>query len=66
MINKSIIDSYNKNGVVVLRDIISDKWISVLKKGLKKNFDNQVNTNVFMKKTIKRNFSMMIIVIGLE
>lgn len=39
MINKSIINNYNKNGVVVLRSVISDKWISVLKKGLKKNFD---------------------------
>ena len=56
MINKSIINSYNKNGVVVLRDIISDKWISVLKKGLKKILINQVNTNVFMKKTIKGTF----------
>ena len=39
MINKSIINRYNKQGVIVLRNIISKKWISILKQGLKKNFD---------------------------
>ena len=65
MINKSIINRYNKQGVIVLRNIISKKWISILKQGLKKILINQVSTNVFMKK-IKKNFSMMIIVIGNE
>jgi Protein involved in biosynthesis of mitomycin antibiotics/polyketide fumonisin len=39
VINKSIINRYNKQGVIVLRNIISKKWISILKQGLKKNFD---------------------------
>ena len=39
MVNKSIINRYNKQGVIVLRNIISKKWISILKQGLKKNFD---------------------------
>ena len=40
MIKKSIIKEYKKNGVVVLRDIISKKWIDILKIGVKKNFEN--------------------------
>jgi len=38
VLNKSIIESYNKNGVVVLRNVINKKWINILKKGVKKNF----------------------------
>ena len=40
MIKKNIIQDYNKNGVVVLRDIVPKKWINILKRGLKKNFQN--------------------------
>ena len=40
MINKNIIKDYNNNGVVVLRNIVSKKWITILKRGLKKNFKN--------------------------
>ena len=40
MIKKNIIQDYNKNGVVVLRNVISRKWINNLKRGLKKNFQN--------------------------
>ena len=40
MIKNSIIKEYKKNGVVVLRDIISKKWINILKNGVKKNFEN--------------------------
>ena len=40
MINSSIINEFNKNGVVVLRNIISNHWVNVLKRGLKKNFKN--------------------------
>ena len=40
MIKKNIIQDYNKNGVVVLRDIVPKKWINILKRGLKKNFLN--------------------------
>ena len=40
MITKKIINDYNNNGVVVLRNIISKKWITILKRGLKKNFQN--------------------------
>ena len=40
MIKNSIIKDFKKNGVVVLRDIISKKWINILKNGVKKNFDN--------------------------
>ena len=40
MIKNSIIKEYKKNGVVVLRDIISKKWIDILKIGVKKNFEN--------------------------
>ena len=40
MINNSIINNYNNNGVIVLRNIITKKWINILKKGLKNNFKN--------------------------
>ena len=40
MIKQSIIKDYNENGVVVLRNIISKKWINTLKRGVKKNFEN--------------------------
>jgi len=40
VIKNSIIKDYKKNGVVVLRNIISKKWIKTLKIGLKKNFEN--------------------------
>ena len=66
MIKNSIIKEYKKNGVVVLRNIISKKWINILKNGVKKNFENPSNINVFMKKIIKKKFFMMIIVIGIE
>ena len=38
MITKNIIQDYNKNGVVVLRNVVQSKWINILKRGLKKNF----------------------------
>ena len=66
MIKKKIIHDYNKNGVVVLRNIIPIKWINILKRGLKKNFQILANTNVFMKRLIKKNFFMTIIVIGIK
>ena len=66
MIKNSIIKEYKKNGVVVLRDIISKKWINILKNGVKKILKIQVNINVYMKKIIRKKFFMMIIVTGIE
>ena len=40
MIKKNIIQDYNKKGVVVLRNIVPKKWINILRRGLKKNFQN--------------------------
>ncbi len=40
MINNSVIKNYNINGVVVLRNIINIKWITLLKRGVRKNFQN--------------------------
>ena len=40
MINNSVIKNYNYNGVVVLRNIINIKWITLLKRGVRKNFQN--------------------------
>ena len=40
MIKNSHIKDYNKDGVIILRNIISKKWINILKKGVKKNFEN--------------------------
>ena len=40
MISKKNIEHYNNNCVVVLRNVIQKKWITILKRGLKKNFQN--------------------------
>ena len=40
MINNSTIRNYNINGVVVLRNIINIKWVNILKRGIRKNFEN--------------------------
>lgn len=40
MISNSSIKNYNINGVVVLRNIVNVKWINILKRGLRKNFQN--------------------------
>ena len=40
MISEKIIKDYKNNGVVVLRNVVPKKWITILKRGLKKNFEN--------------------------
>ena len=40
MISNSSIKNYNINGVVVLRNIVNIKWINILKRGVRKNFQN--------------------------
>ena len=40
MISNSSIKNYNIDGVVVLRNIVDIKWINILKRGLRKNFQN--------------------------
>ena len=40
LLKKSIIDDYQNNGVTILRNIVSDKWIEKIKIGVKKNFKN--------------------------
>ena len=40
IIKKEVINSYNTDGVVVLRNIISKSWLEKLKVGITKNFDN--------------------------
>ena len=40
VVSSKIIKDYNNNGVVVLRNVVSQKWITILKRGLKKNFQN--------------------------
>ena len=40
IITKKNIDLYQKNGLVFLKNIIPDTWISTLKLGVKKNFKN--------------------------
>ena len=38
VVSSKIIKDYNNNGVVVLRNVVPQKWITILKRGLKKNF----------------------------
>lgn len=40
VVSSKIIKDYNNNGVVVLRNVVPQKWITILKRGLKKNFLN--------------------------
>ena len=47
MINHLIsIDQYNKNGVAVIRNVISSYWLKKLSIGIEKNFKNHVETLV--------------------
>ena len=66
MISNSSIKDYNINGVVVLRNIVNVKWINILKRGLRINFQNPSNINVYMSRIIKKNYFMMITVIGIR
>ena len=40
MLNKNIVEEYQKNGVVFLKNIIDKTWIKELKIGVEKNFKN--------------------------
>ena len=40
MLNKNIVEEYQKNGVVFLKNIIDKEWIKELKIGVEKNFKN--------------------------
>ena len=40
MIKKQIIENYQNNGAVLLKNIIDLKWIKELQVGVKKNFEN--------------------------
>ena len=67
MISNSSIKNYNIDGVVVLRNIVNIKWINILKRGLRKNFQNPSKyTNVFMSRIIKKNYFMLITVTGIR
>ncbi len=39
-IDSNIIEDYNQNGVVILKNIISSLWIDKLRTGIEKNFNN--------------------------
>ena len=54
MINKNIIKNYNNEGVAILRDVIPKKWITILKRGLKKNFQNPSKYKCVYEKNIKK------------
>ena len=40
IISKKIIDEYQNNGVVMLKNIIEPFWLKILSKGINKNFKN--------------------------
>ena len=54
MLKKSIIDNYKNNGVVVLRNVINKRWINVLKRGLKINFQNPSKYKCIYEKSYKK------------
>ena len=40
ILKKTIINEYQNNGVVILKNIIDSFWLKVLSKGINKNFKN--------------------------
>ena len=40
MISEDIINKYKEDGVVILKNVIDDKWIENLRRGVEKNFKN--------------------------
>ena len=40
MISEDIISKYKEDGVVILKNVIDDKWIETLRRGVEKNFKN--------------------------
>ena len=54
MLKNSIIDNYKNNGVVVLRNVINKRWINVLKRGLKINFQNPSKYKCIYEKSYKK------------
>ena len=40
ILKKTIIDEYQNNGVVILKNIIESFWLQTLSKGINKNFKN--------------------------
>ena len=54
MLKKSIIDNYKNNGVVVLRNVINKRWINLLKRGLKINFQNPSKYKCIYEKSYKK------------
>ena len=40
ILNKNLVMDYNNNGVVVLRNIVTNQWLEQLSIGIKKNFEN--------------------------
>ena len=40
MISEDIISKYKEDGVVILKNVIEDKWIETLRSGVEKNFKN--------------------------
>ena len=53
LLNKKTIDEYNSQGVVLLKKVINNDWIKILKQGIKKYFINP-NIEKVIDDTIKK------------
>ena len=63
-LDQSIIENYNKYGVVIIRKIISSQWLEQLAIGIEKNFKIQADINAYTREKEIKSFFLMIIVIG--
>ena len=54
LLNESVIDDYQNNGVAVLRNIISIEWIKKLQIGVIKNFQNPSKYKCVYEKDIEK------------
>ena len=64
ILKKTIINEYQNNGVVILKNIIDSFWLKVLSKGINKNFKNPSKYKCVYEKKITKNYFMMITVTG--
>ena len=60
------INLYKENGVIYLKNAITNQWIKKLLTGIKKISKTLVNISVLTKEKITKNYFMMIIAIGKE
>ena len=65
-LKKKLINQYQNNGVVILKNIIEPNWLKKLSIGINKNFKNPSKYKCVYEKKNNKEYFMMIIVTGKE